>query len=90
MICGSYSSCDVKFRKLREKLSGYGISWDPRVGKGSHGAFVGLSRRTHIRRVYPLPRSQQREVSITYVRPLRRAFELTPEDGVSDAEFFGD
>jgi hypothetical protein len=73
---------------LRNKLSECGINWDPTIGKGSHGAFVGLSRRTRILRVFPLPRDQQKEVHHKYLKPLRRAFELLPADGVSDEEFF--
>lgn len=78
----------VKFRELRKRLEKFGIMWDAKVGKGSHGAFVGLSKRTRIRRVYPLPADQQRDVSNKYLKPLRRQFELTPEDGVSDEAFF--
>ncbi len=80
----------MKFRKLRDRLAAYGIEWDPAVGKGSHGAFVGLSHHTRIRRVYPLPKDQQKEVSPIYLKPLRRQFELLPEHGVSDEEFFGE
>jgi len=79
----------VKFKTLRERLAGYLIAWDSKVGKGSHGAFVGLSHKTKIRRVYPLPKSQQKDVSPAYLKPLRRAFELLPEHGISDDDFFG-
>ena len=78
----------MKFQKLKKKLAKWGIEWDQTVGKGSHGAFVGLSLRTQIREVYVLPRSQQTEVDNKYLKPLRRAFELLPEYGVSDKEFF--
>ncbi len=78
----------MNFRKLRKKLAEYGIEWDPSIGKGSHGAFVGLSRRTKLREVQVLPKSQQTDVSAKYIRPLRSAFELVPEYGVSDEEFF--
>ncbi|MHC4696468.1 MAG: hypothetical protein ACYTFA_06985 [Planctomycetota bacterium] len=78
----------MNFRKLRKKLAEYGIEWDPSVGKGSHGAFVGLSRRTRLREVYVPPESQQKDVAAKYIKPLRRAFELLPEYGVSDEELF--
>ena len=52
----------MKFRKLKKKLAEYGIQWDPKIGKGSHGAFVGLSRVTKTRETYPLSMKQQEEV----------------------------
>ena len=78
----------MDFRKLKKKLSKYGLQWDPRIGSGSHGAFVGLSRTTKTREAYVLPKKQQREVHAKYLKLLRRAFELLPEHGVSDDEFF--
>ena len=78
----------MRFRKLKKKLADYGILWDGSVGKGSHGAFVGLSRVTRTREAYTLPKAQQDEVQNKYLKPLRRAFELTLEDGVSDEDFF--
>ena len=77
----------MKFRKLTKTLAKYGIQWDPSLGKGSHGAFVGLSRHTKTREVFPLSTKQQEEVQSKYLKPLRRAFELLPEYGVSDDEF---
>ena len=79
---------DVNFRRLKKKLADYGIQWDPSVGRGSHGAFVGLSRITKTREVYVLPKKQQRELHSKYLKRLRLAFELLPEHGVSDEEFF--
>ena len=78
----------MKFRKLKKKLADYGILWDPTVGRGSHGAFVGLTRITKTREVHVLPQSQQEEIQAKYLNPLRRTFELTQEHGVSDDEFF--
>ena len=77
----------MKFRDLKKVLSRFGIEWDARRGKGSHGAFVGLSHVSRLRRVYVLPASQQKEVSQAYLNPLRRTFELTSEHGVSDGLF---
>lgn len=78
----------MKFKTLRDRLANYQIDWDPKIGKGSHGAFVGLSHKTKIRRVFPLPKKQQKDVSPAYLKPLRRAFELLPEHGVADEDFF--
>ena len=78
----------MKFRKLKKKPAEYGIQWDPKIGKGSHGAFVGLSRITKTRETYPLSMKQQEEVQSKYIKPLRRAFELLPEHDVSDDDFF--
>ena len=78
----------MKFRKLKKKMAEYDISWDGAIGKGSHGAFVGRSHKTKARQTHVLPKSQQDEVHSNYIGPLRRAFELTPEHGVSDKEFF--
>lgn len=78
----------MKFRKLKKKLAEYGIQWDPQIGKGSHGAFVGLSHVTKTRETFPLATKQQEEIQAKYLRPLRRAFELLPEHGVSDETFF--
>ncbi len=78
----------MKFRKLKKKLAEYDIQWDSRLGKGSHGAFVGLSHVTKTRETFPLSRKQQEEVQSKYLNPLRRAFELLPEYGVSDEAFF--
>ncbi len=78
----------MKFRKLKKKLAEYDIQWDPKIGKGSHGAFVGLSHVTKTRETFPLSRKQQEEVQSKYLNPLRRAFELLPEYGVSDEAFF--
>ncbi len=78
----------MKFRKLKKKLAEYDIQWDSKLGKGSHGAFVGLSHVTKTRETFPLSRKQQEEVQSKYLNPLRRAFELLPEYGVSDEAFF--
>lgn len=78
----------MKFRKLKKKLAEYDLQWDSKLGKGSHGAFVGLSHVTKTRETFPLSRKQQEEVQSKYLNPLRRAFELLPEYGVSDEAFF--
>ncbi len=87
-ICDNSNQPDVNFRKLKKKLNEYDIYWDSSVGCGSHGAFVGLTRITKTREAFPLPKKQQREVQSKYLKTLRRAFELLPEHGVSDEDFF--
>ena len=84
----SWNRSSVKFRKLRKKLAEWNIMWDPSIGRGSHGAFVGLTRHTRIRHVYLLPRNQQEETAAKYIKVLRRQFELLPEHGIDDAKFF--
>ena len=79
----------MNFRRLKKRLAKFNILWDASLGSGSHGAFVGLSHNTQTRQLYTLPKSQQTEVSAKYLKPLRRAFELTEEYGVSDQDFFG-
>lgn len=59
----------MRFRKLKKKLATFGIGWDKSVGKGSHGAFVGLGRITKVKQVYPLPKKQQTEVSPSISSP---------------------
>lgn len=77
----------MKFRELKKVLSKHGIAWDPRKGKGSHGVFVGLSHRTGIKQIFPIPAGQQKQISKAYLAPLRRKFELTEKDGVNDDLF---
>ena len=79
----------MKFRELKKILARFGISWDNRRGKGSHGVFVGLTHVTRLRQVYPVPSKQQKQIDVAYINPLRRKFELTAEDGVDDEAFFG-
>lgn len=78
----------MKFRKLKKKLARWDISWDPTIGRGSHGAFVGITHHTRIRHVFTLARDQQEETAKKYIKALRRQFELLPEYGVGDSEFF--
>lgn len=72
----------MRFRDLRDILAELGIEWEQGKGKGSHGAFVGLSLGSKTKRVYPIPHHQQREVGSAYLAGLRRCFELTPKYGV--------
>jgi len=84
-----YGGSAMKFKKLKKMLKKFRIEWDPKAGKGSHGSFVGRSHKTKIRESHTIPSKQQVEISSIYVNSLRRTFELTESDGVSDEEFFG-
>ena len=69
----------MKFRELKSLLAEHGIEWNPDRGKGSHGAFEGLTLNTKVRAVFIIPKSQQREVSQAYLNPLCRKFEIDPK-----------
>ena len=77
----------MKFRDVRDTLAELGIEWEQGKGKGSHGAFVGLSLGSKTRRVFPIPHQHQREVGTDYLAGLRRCFELTPKNGVPKNTF---
>jgi hypothetical protein len=78
----------MKFRDLRRLLSEeFSIEWNEGKGKGSHGAFQGLTHLSKVRAVFTIPRKHQRETGKPYVSGLRRRFELTKEHGVPDDLF---
>jgi hypothetical protein len=73
-------------KKLRRILKAYDAWEDASRGKGSHTMFF--------RRVegavfsYPIP-THRSDVNDSYVKGVRKRLKLTPADGVSDDEFFG-
>lgn len=77
----------MKFRDLCRVLSEYEIHWNDRKGKGSHGAFEGLTHVSKIRAVFVIPKHQQTEIGMPYMTALRRRFELKKEHGVPDELF---
>ena len=77
----------MKFRHLRKLLDSYGIIWNATRGRGSHGAFQGLTHISRIRATFTLPHSSQKRVARPYINALRRKFELTDEFGVGDDKF---
>ena len=79
----------LKLRDLRAILKRYGCWEDPSRGKGSHTMFFRLIPATGAVMPFPLPTSRP-DILRSYVRSCRKAFHLTAEDGVSDAEFYGD
>lgn len=78
----------VRFRDLKKLLDRYGIEWESKSGKGSHGAFNGRNVVDQTRQRYPVPRDQQREMQVTYVEALRVKFGLVPENGYGDELFY--
>lgn len=75
----------ISFKKLGKILRAYDAWEDSSRGKGGHTAFLREVEGTI--ELFPLPK--KKEVLDSYVRALRRKFKLTPQDGVSDEEFFG-
>lgn len=67
----------IPFRNIRKNLKGLAIHWDPRKGKGSHGSFVGPHQKTRATQCFPIPRHQQQQMNIDYIKALRRRFGLT-------------
>lgn len=65
------------FRQIKKNLNGLGISWSPTRGRGSHGCFTGPNQETKRLHSFPIPRDQQREINIGYLKALRRHFGLT-------------
>lgn len=71
------------FRQVRNNLHKIGIFWDPKRGKGSHGCFIGPNQKTQRLHSFPVPRNQQLEMNIDYIKRLRERFSL-------DEDFFDD
>jgi hypothetical protein len=71
------------FRQVKTNLHRIGISWNPKRGKGSHGCFIGPNQKTRRVHSFPIPRNQQREMNIDYIKRLRDRFGL-------DDTFFDD
>lgn len=65
------------FRRIRKNLVALNIKWDSTRGKGSHGCFIGPHQETGTLNTYPIPKDQQREINIDYIKRLRRRFGLT-------------
>lgn len=74
----------IKMKKLRKALLAQGAWEEPARGKGGHTAF--LCEVEGKIQLFPLP--NKKELADSYVRAIRRKFKLTPEDGVSDEDFF--
>jgi hypothetical protein len=75
----------IKLRRLRRILRRYGVQEDPSRGKGSHVYFFRQLPEGTVG--YPVPNKS--DVKTPYVTGCRRRFRLTPADGVTDADFYG-
>lgn len=75
----------IKLRDLQRILRRFGVQVDPARGKGSHLYFY--RDFPEGRFGYPIP--NQPDVKAFYVKGCRQRFRLTPQDGVSDQDFYG-
>jgi predicted RNA binding protein YcfA (HicA-like mRNA interferase family) len=75
----------LKRRQLARILASFGIDEDTKRGKGSHTVFFVNTDKGKL--TYPIPKGK--DVKPCYVKGSRKKFSLTPEDGISDEEFFG-
>jgi hypothetical protein len=75
----------LKLRDLRRILSRFDVQEKPERGKGSHTLFVRLVDGRVAS--YPIP-TNKNDVPTVYVRGARKRFRPTPDDGVSDADFY--
>ena len=66
-------------------LASFGIHEDTSRGKGGHTLF--WKDFEDGRFTYPVP--NDKEVKPCYVKGARKKFRLTPEDGVTDEDFYG-
>jgi len=74
----------LSMKKLRRALEAYDAWEEPERGKVGHTAFLlVVEGKTQL---YPIP--HKRDVAQCYVRAVRRKAMFTPEDGVSDEEFY--
>lgn len=77
----------LKYRDLRRALARFGVREDKSRGKGSHRMFVGVV--SGVLRKFPTKcHSEGDDKPAAVVRACRRAFNLTPEHGVSDHDFY--
>lgn len=75
----------LKIRELRKILRSFDVEEDPSAGKGSHTVFYKVFADGRV--TYPIPTSRK-DVLKSYVVGCRKKFRLTPEDGVTDEDFF--
>ena len=75
----------LKLNQLRRILRSFGVVEDESRGKGSNTLF--LKKMSDGVYSYPVPKSK--DVRDYVINGCRRKFGLTPEDGVTDDEFYG-
>lgn len=74
----------LKRSALVKILRSFDVVEDKKGGKGSHTKFV--QTRRDGRFTYPV--SKGKDVLSCYVKACRRKVRLTPDDGITDAEFY--
>ncbi len=78
----------IPYRQLRKILRRFGIEEDASRGKGSERMFVGVVEGRVIR--YPTKCHGEGDTKPKgVIRAIRRAFQLTEADGITDKEFYG-
>lgn len=76
---------NIPLNKLRKILRSFGVSENKSRGKGSHTVFfMQIDGGTY---TYPVP--TPRNTLRCYVKNCRKKFDLRPEDGVTDKDFYG-
>ena len=75
----------LKLRDLRKILRSFDVNEDTSKGKGSHTLFWKVFADGR----FSLPVPKNKDVLPCYVSQARRKFRLTPEDGVTDEDFYG-
>ncbi len=78
----------LKYRHLRKILKRYGVLEDKTRGKGSERMFVRVIDGVVVR--YPTKcHNEGDEKPVPVIEAIRRRFQLTEENGVSDKQFYG-
>ena len=73
-------------RELLRLLKKYGAWENSKRGKGSHTMYFRMVSGSKFS--FPVP-THDKEVNARYVRGCRKRLKLTPDDGVTDEEFYG-
>lgn len=79
----------LRYRQLRKILESFGFIEVKSRGKGSHRMFKGRDASGK-RHAYPVKcHNENQELNIAVVNAARRVLGLTPDDDVSDEDFYG-
>lgn len=77
----------LKYRQMLKAVRRYGINEDKSRGKGSHRMLIGVVAGS-IRKFPIVCHNEGDELAAAYIRAIRRRFDLTPDKGVSDSQFY--
>jgi predicted RNA binding protein YcfA (HicA-like mRNA interferase family) len=78
----------LKYRKFRKIMESFGLREVKKQGKGSHRMFI--QDPNGKRCSFPLAcHNENVELNKNVVNAARRTFSLTPDNGVTDEEFYG-